>query len=172
MKCCLFGFIIALLGGVAIATEEAETTLVKTGVAAPPFSAMTTDQAEFSTEKLKGKVILVNFFATWCGPCLQELPHLESKVWAKFKDQGLAVVAVGREHSVDELAKFKAEKKLTFPVAADPKREAYGKYATMYIPRNFVIGGDGKIVFQSVGFVPAEFDQMIKVIESELAKTR
>src|SRR4030095_11807884 len=95
--------------------EKPEATLVKLGDPAPAFTVTTTDGSEMSTEKLKGKVILVNFFATWCGPCLAELPHLETEVGQKFKERGLTLVVIGREHSTDELVKFKTEKKLTMP---------------------------------------------------------
>src|SRR6185369_7175905 len=105
-----------------------------------------------STDQAKGKLILVNFFATWCGPCMEEIPHLEADIWQKFKDRGLVMVAVGREHSNEELARFKAEKKLSLNIAGDPKREVYAKFARQYIPRNFLIGPDGKILFASVGF--------------------
>jgi peroxiredoxin len=163
--------LVALLTSSLIA-EEAESTLVKIGDPAPAFSIMTTDGNEISTEKLKGKVTLLNFFATWCGPCLAELPHLETEIWQKFKDKGLTLVVVGREHSTEELVKFKVEKKLTMPFAADPKREVYARFATKYIPRNVVIGADGKVKFQSVGFKEAEFVQMKTTIESELAQTK
>jgi peroxiredoxin len=152
--------------------QDAESTLVKLGDTAPAFSVTTTDGKEVSTQKLKGKVILLNFFATWCPPCLAELPHLEAEVWQKFKDRGLALVLIGREHSTDDLVRFKAEQKLTMPFAADPKREVYAKYATEGIPRNFLIGTDGKVKFQSLSYDEAEFAQMVKAIESELAQAK
>ena len=109
---------------------------------------------------------------TWCGPCLAELPHLETDVWQKFKDRGLTLVVIGREHNTDELVKFKTEKKLSMPFGADPKREVYAKYATKYIPRNVLIGADGKVKFQSVGFNQTEFAEMVKTIEVELGNVK
>ena len=158
---------------IAVATaraEEPETSLVKVGDVAPAFTVTGTENESISTDALKGKVVLVNFFATWCGPCIAELPHLESEVWQKFKDRGLVVVVIGREHSVAEMTKFKADKRLTMVLAPDPKREIYSKYATKYIPRNFLIGPDGKIIFASMGFDRSEFDKMISVIEANLGK--
>ena len=154
------------------AADYAESTLVKVGDLAPAFSVTTTENEEIATEKLRGKIIVVNFFATWCGPCVTELPHLDKEVWQRFKDRGVKVVALGREHSGEEVGKFRAEKKLTLPMAGDPGRKIYAKYATQYIPRNFVIGPDGKVAFQSVGFSQEDFQKMIAAIEAELGRVK
>jgi len=151
----------------AFAANEQESTLTKVGQPAPDFTVKTLDDKEFSLKAHKGKVVLLNFFATWCGPCLAELPHVEKEIWQKFKDKGLVVLAVGREHQNSELLDFQKKNKFTFSIAGDPKREAYSKYASAYIPRTYLINKDGQIIFQSVGFNESELPALISAIEKE-----
>ena len=137
--------LIALLGfafvqQAAFAGDEAQTTLVKVGDNAPDFTCQTLSGNEFSLSGQKGKVVLVNFFATWCGPCMEEMPHLEKQIFQTYGNQkDFALVAIGREHDAKELAKFKSDKGFTLPIAPDPKRQIYGKYATQYIPRTYCV---------------------------------
>ena len=142
--------------------------MVKTGDKVPVFTISTLTGEDVSIEKLKGKVVLINFFATWCGPCMKEMPEIESKLWPKFKDQNFAMLSIGRGHTTDELQTWNKKKAFTFPIAADPKREVYSKFASQYIPRNFIVDKSGKIIWQGVGFDQKELEQMIKVIESNL----
>lgn len=148
----------------------AEGDLVKVGDKAPEFTAVDTAGAQVSLAQFKGKVVLLNFFATWCGPCMQEMPHLEKEVWQAMKGDGLVVLAVGREHSVEELLAFKAKKGFSFAILADPKREVYAKYASSYIPRCYLIGKDGVVKFASVGFEAKEFEQLLSSAKAELRK--
>src|SRR5262245_19495644 len=134
------------------ADHKDESTLTRVGQESPAFEFTTLDGKRADLKSLRGKVVLVNFFATWCGPCMEEMPHVEKQVWQKFKDRNFAMVAIGREHENKELADFPKKRAVTFPIAGDPKRKNYSRYATQYIPRNYVIGADGKILFQSVGF--------------------
>jgi peroxiredoxin len=153
------------------AESEAEATLTKVGQPAPSFEFVTLDGQKVELKSLRGKVVLVNFFATWCGPCMMEMPRLEKEVWQKFKDQNVAMVAIGREHTNAELGEFKKQRQLTLPLAGDPNRKIYSLFAKQYIPRNYVISADGKIAFQSVGYTEPEFARMIEVLRLELKKT-
>jgi peroxiredoxin len=162
-------FAIALLQPMAYGQDETQSSLVKVGDIAPDFTCQTLSGKAFSLSGETGKVVLVNFFATWCGACVQEMPHLEKELFQKYaKENAFTLIALGREHEAQELKKFAKENSLTFPIAPDSKREIYGKYAQQYIPRNVVIGKDGRIKLMSVGYTESGFQEIIQTIETEL----
>lgn len=157
-----------LLSACAFSGEADPSTYTATGEALPEIEFTTVEGVRITNESLKGHVVVLNFFATWCGPCREEMPHLEKEVWQTYRDKDLKFVAVGREHSAAEMNAFREETGFTFPLAADPKRETYGKFAEKWIPRTYVIDRNGTILFQSKGFERDEFDQMIAVIDDAL----
>ncbi|RUT78768.1 TlpA family protein disulfide reductase [Ancylomarina longa] len=164
----LFIVLISILATITLFAKDYQGSLLKNGDQAPTFKLQTIDGKEFSIADLKGKVVLVNFFATWCGPCMKELPVVQGQLWPKFKNDNFVMVAIGREHTAAELKAFNQKKGFTFPLAADPKREVYSKFASQYIPRNYVLDKSGKIIFQSVGFTQKELEEMIKIIADNL----
>lgn len=129
--------------------------------------------------EFRGKVVVLNFFATWCGPCIKELPHLQ-ELWNDLRDnEDFTMLVVGREESAETVAAFKAKNGYTFPMALDPDRSATGKtgkFADSYIPRTYVISRDGTILFQATGFCeldenPANLE-IGQFYQSELVRLR
>ena len=145
------------------------TVLVAVGDPAPGFELVTLDGETFNLEAQRGKVVLVNFFATWCPPCREELPFLENEVWRRFDPEKFALIVVGREEDDEVIGPFVEKNGYSLPFAGDPDKMAYDQYATRFIPRNFVIGPDGAILFQSQGFEREDFDRMVAVIEQAVS---
>src|SRR5208282_5264619 len=88
-----------LVVSIFAANEEEVTTLTRIGQAAPEIRVTTLDGKNFDLKEAKGKVVLINFFATWCGPCMAEMPHLQNQIWSRFKDKNFVVVAIDREEA-------------------------------------------------------------------------
>jgi thiol-disulfide isomerase/thioredoxin len=152
--------------------QEIES-FTRVGQQMPAFSFTTLDGKRSSVEELKGKVVFVNFWATWCPPCLAEMPRMEREIWQKYKSSpDFFMVAIAREQTADEIAPYLKRNRLTFPAAPDPEREVYKLFGNGGIPRSYVIGRDGRILFQSVGYDGGDFAKMKSVLAKELSKTR
>lgn len=152
--------------------DPAKATRVQIGQEAPVFEVATLDGQTFSLKEQRGKVVLVNFFATWCGPCLQEMPHLEKEIWQKYKDKKFAMISLGREHSDDELKPFRQKNKFTFPMAGDTKREVFSRYADAYIPRTLLIDSNGRVIAHVIGYNEKEFQSLVETLATEIAKVK
>jgi len=159
---------------VAALITRSQSFEAKTRVGQPMPSFTITDLSgnQFDMAAQKGNVVLVNFWATWCGPCRAEMPHLEKEVWQANKSGHFAMIGISREEQQGTVVKFLTKEHVTYRIAADPDRRVYRMFADAGIPRNYVVAPNGKIVFQSVGFEPNDFEKMKKVIARELAGAR
>ena len=145
------GGIVAVLGGAlwfgSVALKD-ELVGVDVGTAAPMFSGATVagPVPAKSLADYKGQVVLLNVWATWCGPCKTEMPSMEALHQA-MGPKGLKVVAVSIDNPgmKDEIRKFLAEYKLTFEVLHDSTQAIQQAYQTTGVPETFVIAGDGTI---------------------------
>lgn len=171
MKLTLCFVLMLLCLSPAVAQEIESYTRV--GQPMPEFAFTTLDGKRSSVGELKGKVVFVNFWATWCGPCLAEMPRMEREVWQKYKrSPDFFMVAIAREQTEEEIAPFLKENRLTFPAAPDPVREVYKLFGNGGIPRSYVVGRDGRILFQSVGYNEGEFEKLKGVLARELSKEK
>lgn len=146
-----------------------EATLVKVGDKAPNFTIELENGKTKQLSDLKGKVVWINFFATWCPPCRQELPHLQKEVYNKLKNNpNFELIILGREHSWEEINKFKTDNKFNMPFYPDMGRKVFSLYANQNIPRNFIIGKEGEIAVASTGFNEKEFEEIIEKVTALL----
>jgi peroxiredoxin len=121
---------------------------VQAGIAAPEFEAQTLEGQPFKLSELRGKVVLLDFWATWCGPCVAELPAVK-KIYEKYKDDGFTVVGISFDRDAAAAKKFVSERQLSWPQVWAEKGDK-GPLANVYgvggIPATFLIGADGKVV--------------------------
>ncbi|MDP4209983.1 MAG: TlpA disulfide reductase family protein [Bacteroidota bacterium] len=169
MKNLLFFVLLIFVAGNSFGQDdEKASTLTKIGQDVPSFSFAQDNGQLLKIADYKGKVVLLNFFATWCGPCMLEMPKVESLLWQPLKTDKFMILAFGRKHSREEMDAFKKVKGFTFPIFPDPQASIYNLFASKYIPRNIVINKEGKIVFQSVGYSEEEFQKMVNIIKAQL----
>jgi peroxiredoxin len=129
-----------------------ETTLINEGDVAPDFTVAKLGGGEATLSSLRGKVVLINFWATWCPPCRQELAHLQEGVLDVFKGKDVVVLPVSRGEKEEVVQEYITKMGYTFPIYLDGDQSAYKKYASNYIPRSVVVGRDGKVVYVAVGY--------------------
>ena len=166
----------------APATEPVETQdtivyehqyLVKVGDMAPDFTLKYTDGTEFTLSQQRGKVIMLQFTASWCGICRGEMPHIESRIWQPHKDDAdFVLVGVDREETREVVEEYTAKIGTTYPMLLDENGDAFASYALRKsgITRNVLIDRDGRIVKLTRRFVEEEFNDLVATIDSLLAK--
>ena len=124
---------------------------------------------DVSSAELKGKVVLVSLFATWCGPCQLELADIEKTLWPEYKDnKDFVLLVIGREHTDEQLRAYNERKKFTFPLYPDPKREVFSLFAEKSIPRAYLFNKEGEAVYTSIGYEKEEFGYLMNAIAEAL----
>lgn len=167
MKKLIISAVLALFCTAAGAQTE---TYVKVGDKVPSFKVAMTDGRTIDIADLKGKVVLVNFWATWCGPCRSELKRVQKEVIDRFAGRDFVFLPISREEDKATVEKFLEEEGYTWVSGLDPERKIYSLFAEGGIPRNFLIGTDGRIVLCETGYTAEKFDEMLEIIEKTLEK--
>ena len=144
------------------------TTLVKAGTQAPD-SGWNVRRHDLTLGSLRGKVVLLNFWATWCGPCREELSRVQKDIIDRFKgNEDFVFLPVSRGETRETVAAFREKMGYTFPMGLDPEQKIYRLYASNYIPRNFLIGKDAKLFPRPSVTRPPNSTNLILLIERQL----
>ena len=152
-----------------VKAQDNNDDIVKVGEMMPSFSIVSDNGTKINSAELKGKVVLINFFATWCPPCQKELASVQQTLWPKYKDNNkFVMLVIGREHSDKELATYNEKKGFTFTLYPDKSRAIFGAFAKSLIPRSYLIGKDGKVIYAGKGYTDKEFAELLEKIETAL----
>lgn len=144
---------------------------VKVGDAAPDFTLKYLDGKTIRLSELRGKVVLLQFTASWCSVCIQEMPHLERQIWIKYKDnKNFFMAGIDLKEDKAKIEKFVAKTGVTYPILLDTDGAIFELYAEKDagVTRNVLIDKDGKIAFLTRLFNPEEFNALKAKLESLL----
>ena len=149
------------------AQEEDRGYIVKVGDKIPDsIIVKLTDGSVVNVNNLKGKIVLLQFTASWCSVCIKEMPHLENEVWKVYKDKGLVFVGIDRDEPIERVKEFKSKLKITYPLALDPGANIFAKFAHKEagVTRNILIDKDGTIIYLTRLYDEHEFAGLKKKI--------
>jgi thiol-disulfide isomerase/thioredoxin len=120
-------------------------------------------------EDYRGKVLFLNLWATWCGPCRAEMPSME-KLYRRFKDKGLEILAVNLQEQKADVEAFMRRNKLTFPAALDGDGRIARQYGVMGIPTSYILDRQGRVILRLVGSINWDDPQIFAAFEALLAE--
>jgi len=146
--------------------------LVKVGDTAPDFTIVEAGGKTYKLSDLRGKVVMLQFTASWCSVCRKEMPFIENEIWLPGKKEGLVVIGIDRDEPLETVLKFIKDIAVTYPLALDPGAAHFSLFAEKEagVTRNVIIDRNGKIIFLTRLFEREEFDKMKEVIFAELKK--
>ncbi|MDR3267015.1 MAG: TlpA family protein disulfide reductase [Tannerella sp.] len=145
--------------------------IVKVGDKAPDFSLQTTDNNNIKLSDLRGKIVMLQFTASWCGVCRKEMPFIERDIWQKHKNnKHFALYGIDRDEPVGTVLNFVKKTGVTYPMLLDPGADVFALYADREagITRNILINEEGKIVMLTRLYNEEEFTALCKKIDELL----
>lgn len=145
--------------------------IVKVGDVAPDFEMILTDGSQVKLSDLRGKVVMLQFTASWCGVCRKEMPFIERDIWQKHKDNAtFALYGIDRDEPLDKVKAFVEQTQVTYPMGLDPDANIFALYAerSAGITRNVLIDQTGKIVLMTRLYNEDEFASLCNKIDELL----
>lgn len=165
MRHVLAGFVMLLLS----AGAQAAGFETRAATPAPELKALDLRATPKTLADYRGKVVLLNFWASWCPPCLKEMPSME-RLRAKAEARGLVIVALNSAETREEVDAYLSKMKLRFPILLDPDGSNTRRWNVFALPTTFLLDAEGRIRYVLTG--PTEWDQgeALQVIEAMLAE--
>jgi peroxiredoxin len=145
--------------------------IVKIGQQVPDFEMTLTDGKTVRISDLRGRVVMLQFTASWCGVCRKEMPHIEKEIWKKYKNNpAFALYGIDLDEPLDKVVRFGKDIGITYPLALDPGGKIFYAFAEKGagVTRNVIIDKTGRIIFMTRLYKPAEFEEMKKVIADQM----
>ena len=147
--------------------------IVRVGDVAPEMELELTDGQKVKLSSLRGKVVMLQFTASWCGVCRKEMPFIEKDIWQKHKaNPNFALYGIDRDEPLETVKAFAEKTGVTYPLALDPGANHFAKYADRKagITRNVLVDKEGKIVMLTRLYNEEEFASLCKKIDEMLAE--
>jgi cytochrome c biogenesis protein CcmG, thiol:disulfide interchange protein DsbE len=157
-----------LAGALFFALYQGPRRMVGPGDLAPDFTLPALGGGSIALRDFRPQVVVVNFWATWCPPCVDETPSLK-KFAEQMRASGVVVIGVSEDHDRAALEKFVADYHLTYPIARDLDQAVASRYGTFKYPESYIIGEDGRIARKIVGAIDWQNPDLLSAVQ-ELAR--
>jgi thiol-disulfide isomerase/thioredoxin len=153
----------------ATTASESQPPGTDVGAPMPEYSAMWLDGSKFELASKRDKVVLLNVWATWCGPCRYEIPELQA-IHDRFAPQGFEVIGVSVDESgIEAVRQFVTEQKMTYPVALDAEGKLANILQTSVLPTSVIVDRSGRIVWKKYGLIEKGDQELESAIQKALA---
>ncbi|HEX9707008.1 MAG TPA: TlpA disulfide reductase family protein [Steroidobacteraceae bacterium] len=134
---------------------------------APEFRLTDRAGGELALSGLKGQVVMINFWASWCGPCRQEFPALD-QIYSKYKPMGFQMLAINVESEKADAERFLGQTPVSFPILFDPDNKVSGNYGVSAMPTTFLVDRQGRLRWQHRAYKPGDEAKYIERIRAML----
>lgn len=169
-------FLFSLSFTVLLQAQESDANGYKVSIGdqAPDFSTVLSNGKTFRLSEQRGKIVMLQFTASWCSVCRKEMPFIEKDIWAKLKGKDFVLIGLDRDEPLDVVLSFQEQMKITYLLALDPNADIFGLYADLKsgVTRNVIIDEHGKIIFLTRLYEPVEFNKMKDLIFDAVDKLK
>lgn len=138
----------------------------------PSFEVQMLDGDVVAIDSLRGKTVLINFWATWCPPCNEEMTRVEKDIVERFAGEEFVFLPISRGEKPEVVSAWRTKKGYKFDTGLDIATEIFPLFARTYIPRNYLIDPDGTIVYYEVGYDAKLFDELVNKIDETIQNAK